>query len=83
MATLSRKRSINIEEILNALSMDDLKTVCGGMELDDSGRRKSDLVDRLTGERTLSSIRDSLLPKLLSGELRVPDAEKMVEKLDL
>lgn len=30
--------------------------------------------------RTLASLRDTLLPKLLSGELRVPDAEKIVER---
>jgi type I restriction enzyme S subunit len=29
--------------------------------------------------RTLASMRDTLLPKLLSGELRVPDAERAVE----
>ena len=29
--------------------------------------------------RTLSETRDTLLPKLISGELRVPDAEKLVE----
>ncbi len=29
----------------------------------------------------LSGIRDTLLPKLISGELRIPDAEKMVEKV--
>ena len=28
---------------------------------------------------TLSHLRDTLLPKLISGELRVPDAEKLVE----
>jgi type I restriction enzyme S subunit len=28
---------------------------------------------------TLSCIRDTLLPKLLSGEIRVKDAEKFVE----
>jgi type I restriction enzyme S subunit len=28
--------------------------------------------------RTLTALRDTLLPKLLSGELRVPDAEKTV-----
>ena len=28
---------------------------------------------------TLASLRDTLLPKLISGELRVPDAEKIVE----
>lgn len=30
--------------------------------------------------RTLATIRDTLLPKLLSGELRVPDAERLVEQ---
>jgi type I restriction enzyme S subunit len=28
--------------------------------------------------RTLASIRDVLLPKLISGEIRIKDAEKMV-----
>jgi len=30
--------------------------------------------------RTLSFLRDALLPKLISGEIRVPDAERIVEK---
>lgn len=30
--------------------------------------------------RTLASLRDTLLPKLISGELRIPDAEKFVEE---
>ena len=30
--------------------------------------------------RTLTSLRDALLPRLISGELRVPDAEKMLEE---
>jgi type I restriction enzyme S subunit len=29
----------------------------------------------------LSKIRDTLLPKLISGELRIPDAEKLVSNL--
>ncbi|MCK9276002.1 MAG: restriction endonuclease subunit S [Syntrophales bacterium] len=29
---------------------------------------------------TLASLRDALLPKLISGELRIPDAEKFVEE---
>lgn len=33
-----------------------------------------------TESRTLASIRDALLPKLLSGEIRVKDAERFVEK---
>jgi type I restriction enzyme S subunit len=31
--------------------------------------------------RTLSSLRDLLLPKLMSGEVRVRDAEKAVAEL--
>ena len=31
--------------------------------------------------RTLTSLRDTLLPRLISGELRVPDAEKMLEEV--
>ncbi|MFA6174135.1 MAG: restriction endonuclease subunit S [Kiritimatiellales bacterium] len=31
--------------------------------------------------RTLATLRDTLLPKLLSGELKIPEAEKMVENL--
>jgi len=33
--------------------------------------------------KTLAMIRDTLLPKLISGELRVPDAEKLVEEAGL
>lgn len=32
----------------------------------------------MKGTRTLAALRDTLLPKLLSGELRVKDAEKFV-----
>ena len=46
---LSRKRYVKIEDILNALSLNDLKTVCQGVDMDDSGWKKSNLVDRLMG----------------------------------
>jgi type I restriction enzyme S subunit len=40
------------------------------------------LLDRVAANlresRTLSTIRDTLLPKLLSGEIRVKEAEKLV-----
>ncbi len=32
--------------------------------------------------KTFSNLRDTLLPKLLSGEIRIPDAEKLVEDLE-
>ena len=33
------------------------------------------------GIYTLATIRDALLPKLISGEIRIPDAEKMLEEV--
>jgi type I restriction enzyme S subunit len=42
-------------------------------------------IDRISAaifeSRTLAAIRDALLPKLISGEIRVKDAEKIVEKV--
>jgi type I restriction enzyme S subunit len=43
------------------------------------------LLDRAFGLRRqskdLASIRDALLPKLISGEIRIPDAEKLLEEV--
>jgi len=33
--------------------------------------------------RALAALRDTLLPKLISGELRVPDVEKILEERGL
>ena len=33
--------------------------------------------------RVLANIRDALLPKLISGEIHIPDAEKMLEEVDI
>jgi type I restriction enzyme S subunit len=33
--------------------------------------------------RTLAPLRDTLLPKLISGELRIPEAEKLLEQADV
>jgi type I restriction enzyme S subunit len=39
-------------------------------------------VDAITREsRTLAALRDALLPKLISGELRVKDAEKFIGRI--
>ena len=37
------------------------------------------VVSNLRESRTLAALRDALLPKLLSGELRVPAATRLVE----
>jgi type I restriction enzyme S subunit len=38
------------------------------------------IVLNLQESNSLASLRNTLLPKLISGELRVPDAEKFVEE---
>lgn len=38
-------------------------------------------VSRQSESRVLSAIRDTLLPKLVSGEIRVPDAERAMESI--
>ncbi len=57
--------------------------VCPPVELVSGvGRTIGLLLDRIVElsleSRTLASIRDALLPKLISGELRVPDAGKLL-----
>ena len=37
------------------------------------------ILDRAVQSRALASLRDTLLLKLISGELRIEDAEKFVE----
>ena len=34
-------------------------------------------------QKNLTEIRDALLPKLISGELKIPDAEKMIEEIGI
>lgn len=34
---------------------------------------------QINESRTLADLRDTLLPKLISGQLRVPDVEKILE----
>ena len=38
---------------------------------------------RISGIRNLEKLRDTLLPKLLSGELRIPDAEKLIAEAQI
>ena len=45
----------------------------------ESGIRKQLLLGKEC--QALSELRDSLLPKLISGEIRIPDAEKMLEQV--
>ena len=50
--------------------------------LDEMSRFFVPLIDQIVNlkiaSKTLVSIRDTLLPRLVSGELRIPDAERIV-----
>ena len=39
------------------------------------------IIENSRENNSLSELRDTLLPKLLSGELRIPDAEKLIENI--
>ena len=41
----------------------------------------ANMAEGLREFRTLAALRDALLPKLISGELRVKDAERVVERV--
>ena len=46
---LARSRKVQLTEVLSGLSRDRLKELCRAFDLDDSGRKKADLVARLVG----------------------------------
>lgn len=55
---------------------------CMGAHYSKLVRRWDDQQVQLACEtRTLAQLRDTLLPKLISGELRIPDAERFLESL--
>ncbi len=76
--------------VFNTITRDTFKTIkiaFGEPEL--TGKlddRIKPSFDRILANRfcskTLSKTRDTLLPQLLSGEIRIPEAEKLVEDLD-
>ena len=56
---LAHSRKARIDEILNGLSRDRLKELCRGFGLDDSGRKKADIVARLVGSSAASPTLES------------------------
>lgn len=46
-----------------------------------SGNLKSKVSGNISQNTKLAKLRDTLLPKLMSGELRIPDAEKLAENI--
>jgi type I restriction enzyme S subunit len=68
--------------------LDEAKVVIPAMALNDHAQTiLADYRDKFIANgkhiRTLTNLRDTLLPKLISGDLRVPEAEQMVAELGL
>ncbi len=76
--------------VFNTITRDTFKIIkmaCGRAELTQQYEESvKPLLDKILlnniQNTNLGNLRDTLLPKLLSGELRIPDAEKMVEELN-
>ena len=56
---LARSRRARVDEILNRLRRDRLKDLCRSFGLDDSGRKKSDIAERLVGSSAASPASES------------------------
>ena len=64
---LARSRKVQLGEVLSGLSRDRLKELCRAFELDDSGRKKADLVARLVWPTGATQRDGSALPGADSG----------------
>ena len=64
---LARSRKARVEQILQGLSRNRLKELCRGFRLDDSGRKKADLVARLVGPTGATKRSDGAAPAGDSG----------------
>ena len=75
---LSRSRKVQPREVFSGLSRDRLKELCRAFDLDDSGRKKADLVARLVGPTGEVKRGGSAVPAADSGSAasaRGPSAE--------
>ena len=69
-----------VESILNLAAVKPPASVVATFDRSTDGMFARTLECRCEG-RTLAALRDTLLPKLISGELRVKDAEKFADKI--
>lgn len=77
-AVASSKRA-TLAEVLPSLSRDRLKELCRGLGLDDSGKEKSALVERLTGKAPAQATAPAAKPKPNGGARSTPPAAPPIE----
>ena len=78
VAALAGARKARLDELLPELSRNRLKELCGAFSLDDSGRKKADLVARLLAPAPVMKIDRGQAPPAVSrpvAETPVPPAE--------
>ena len=73
---------------LNAKVLGDFSVLVPDVEIAISFRSyikpiRDKILSNIRESNTLASLRDTLLPKLISGELRVPNAEKFIEEAEV
>ena len=71
--------NVSLTELGNLPALDAGKPIANFLHENLSGIYKK-VLHLQAGSAHLTKLRDTLLPKLLSGELRIPDAEKMIER---
>lgn len=78
--TSGSHQRVNPDSMLNMTCLIPFEPLCQFLsEMTEPALHRCSL--RIAESRTLAAIRDALLPKLISGELRVKDAERFVEKV--
>ena len=84
-------RSKTVQSVQSNFSLGELKNLTLVLPDDRSRSFFEDILSPIrrkifhcyTNSLTLTDLRDALLPRLISGELRVPDAEKMLEEVGI
>jgi hypothetical protein len=73
-----RSRSVKLDLVLGDLSRERLKELCRELGLDDGGRAKADILERLVNGATGKEIeRNSGAPGALAEQLQLPTGEKL------
>ena len=80
---LARSRKAHVEQILQGLSRDRLKELCRGFGLEDTGRRKADLVARMVGPAGAVKGGGSAAPAADSGSAAIGAGEPSAELLSV
>lgn len=84
-ANLNDRRTGSGQPLLNQSILRSVKTILpSDLLINEYSRIANDLYQKINklneSNRILSNLRDTLLPKLLSGELRIPEAERLIDE---